>query len=103
MPLSCSRYFIRACLRTSIPVVPLQGQDRLDDIENISGIDIAQRVCRARESFLLSAAYATAHVDVAAPQFAGGIVKATRPMSWVSRSTELSPGTVTATLNFRGR
>ena len=27
----------------------------------------------------------------------------TQDMSWVRRSTELSPGTVTATLNFRGR
>ena len=58
-----------------VAVVPLQRQDRLDHIENVRGVDIAQGVRRAGEGLLLvvGAAHATADVDVATTQFAGGI------------------------------
>ena len=58
-----------------IPVVPLQRQDRLNHIENVGGIDVTQGIRCASEGLLLvvGATHATAHVDVAAPQFAGGV------------------------------
>ena len=53
----------------TIPVVPLQRQDRLNDIKNVSGIDVAQRIRSAGEGLLLvvGAAHATTHVNVASP------------------------------------
>ena len=58
-----------------ITVIPLQRQDRLNHIQNVGSIDVTQRIRRAGEGLLLvvGAAHATAHVDVAAPQIAGGV------------------------------
>ena len=58
-----------------IPMVPLQRQDSLHDVEHISGVHVTQGISGARERllFVVGPPHTTAHVDIAATQFAGGI------------------------------
>ena len=59
----------------AIAVIPLQRHDCLEKVEDVSGVHVAKGIGDARERFLfvVGAAHAAPHVDVAAPQIAGGV------------------------------
>ena len=68
-------------LQTGVPsvaavtVIPLQGKDRLHQVKDVLRCHIAQGISGAGEGFLflVGAAHATTHIDIAAPQFAIGV------------------------------
>ena len=53
----------------AIAVIPLQRHDCLEKVEDVSGVHVAKGIGDARERFLfvVGAAHAAPHIDVAAP------------------------------------
>ena len=89
----------------AVAVVALDDDHALGDAQQVVRLHEAKRVGQAREGLGLAVgpAQAAAHVDVPAQRARRRRGPPARPRSWVNRSTELSPATVTQVLNLRGR